>query len=283
VSAPTGGPERVRRLDPAARFEARERRWRRLAEAHPAGDWLRLLARIAAGQGAAVREIPVPEVRAAGGGPPLAFDRVARDSTWRRMLSEVLGAADAPDLPPAARAAIASLDPADVARVEALADLQLAGVAAPSELATAPFVGAALQAWFGALAARLEPPAAGTASGTCPICGAQPVAGVIDATTRLRFLSCGLCGTEWNVPRLTCVACEADAQLTYFHVVGDERVQAEACGACRGYLKLFDLEVAGDVDPVADDAATLALDLLMAEEGYRRVGPSPLLAVAQTA
>jgi FdhE protein len=47
-------------------------------------------------------------------------------------------------------------------------------------------------------------------------------------------------------------------------------------------MKLFDLEQRVGVEPVADDAATLALDLLMAEEGYRRIGPTPLLAVAES-
>jgi FdhE protein len=282
VSSPSAAPDGVRLLDPALRFEVRARRLLRLAEDHPAEDWLRLLARIAEGQRAAVREVTVPAVRAAGEGPPLAFDRIPRDPTWRRMLAEVLASADSTDLPAAARGAISRLDGVDVARLEALADLQLAGVTPPGELGTAPFIGAALQAWFGALAVRLEPMAAASATGACPVCGAQPVAGVIDGSTRLRYLVCGLCGAEWNVPRLTCVACDEDAKLVYFNVVGDEGVQAEACEGCRGYVKLFDLAKQAEVEPVADDAATLALDLLMAEEGFRRVGPSPLLAVAQS-
>jgi FdhE protein len=282
VSAAPAEPERVRLLDPALRFEARARRLLRLAQGHAAGDWLRLHARIAWGQSAAVRQVRVPAVRAAVDGPPLAWERICRDSTWRLMLAEVLSGASTPGLPAEAVAAICLLDAADVARLEALADLQLAGRTPRNELATAPFVGAALQAWFAALAVRLEPMTAAASAGACPVCGAPPVAGVIDGTTRLRFLTCGLCGAEWNARRLTCIACDDDARLAYFHVDGDEGAEAEACETCRGYVKLFDLEQRVGVEPVADDAATLALDLLMAEEGYRRIGPTPLLAVAES-
>jgi FdhE protein len=119
------------------------------------------------------------------------------------------------------------------------------------------------------------------AGGSCPVCGAPPVAGVIDGTTRLRHVACSLCGAEWNVRRVTCVACDADARLAYFHVEGEDGAQAEACEECGGYLKLFDLERRPGVEPMADDAATLALDLLMADAGFWRLGASPLLAVAE--
>jgi len=282
VTPAPAGPDRVRLLDPALRFETRARRLLQLAQGHAAGDWLRLHARIAWGQSVAVRQIPVPSARAPGDGPPLAWGRIRRDPTWRLMLAEVLTGASTPGLPAETLAAICLLDSVDVARLEALADLQLAGRTPLDELATAPFVGAALQAWFAALAVRLEPMEAAASAGACPVCGAPPVAGIIDGTTRLRFLTCGLCGAEWNVRRLTCVACDDDAQLAYFHVEGDEGAEAEACGSCRGYVKLFDLEMRAGVEPVADDAATLALDLLMDEEGFRRIGPTPLLAVAQS-
>jgi FdhE protein len=54
----------------------------------------------------------------------------------------------------------------------------------------------------------------------------------------------------------------------------DRGAKAEVCGACRTYLKLFDLEHRGGADAAADDAATLTLDLLVADEGYHRAGPN---------
>ncbi|MGB8931228.1 MAG: formate dehydrogenase accessory protein FdhE, partial [Anaeromyxobacteraceae bacterium] len=179
-----------------------------------------------------------------------------------------------------ARDAIGRLARADAPLLEGLADLQLKGSIPGDRLAAAPFVGAALQAWFSALAGGLEPVTGTTSSGDCPICGARPVAGVIDGTTRRRHLHCSLCGAAWNVLRSICVSCGDDAGLCYLHLEHDESAKAEACGGCGGYVKLFDQERRAGVEPVADDAATLALDLLLAREGYRRLGASPFLAVA---
>lgn len=46
--------------------------------------------------------------------------------------------------------------------------------------------------------------------------------------------------------------------------------QAEACPECRSYLKLCRMDRDPEVEPLADDLASLALDLLMSEEGFGR-------------
>jgi FdhE protein len=57
-------------------------------------------------------------------------------------------------------------------------------------------------------------------------------------------------------------------------------VQAESCGECHSYLKVMLREEHGRADPVADDIASLALDMLLAEQGeYGRSGYNPLLIV----
>jgi FdhE protein len=43
------------------------------------------------------------------------------------------------------------------------------------------------------------------------------------------------------------------------------------------YLKILYQDKALDGDPVADDLATLALDILVDEAGYSRAGPNLLL------
>ena len=283
MSARPPGPAAVRLPDPAPRFAARAARLRHLAEGHAAEGWLLLLARIADGQRAAAQEVGVPPLKAPAGDTPLAFDRVRRDATWRRMLGVVLSGASAADLPAEAAQVLRGLADADAPSLEALADLQLAGALPPDALAAAPFVGGALQAWFGVLAGRLDGEAVSVRGSACPACGAPPVAGVIDGGTRLRYLHCSLCGVEWNVPRLTCVGCGDDSELSYLHVEDDAGAMAETCGACGGYVKLFDLEQRPGAEPVADDAATLALDLLVASEGFERIGVNPWLAVPATA
>jgi FdhE protein len=274
----------VRIHDPALLFEARAKRLHALAAGHSAGDWLLLLSRVADGQRAAVREIAVTPVHAAPeAGPPLAVGRVPRDGAWRRMLGIVLSAAKAPGLPVETLDALRRLGDAGVTHLEAIADGVLAGDVAPDRLACAPFVGAALQAWFAVLAARLDPASLRPGTDACPVCGSPPVAGVVQGGDRLRFLSCSVCAAEWNVPRLRCVLCGAEGDLAYYEVEGDRGGKAEACPSCRAYVKLFDEERRPGVDPVADDAATLALDLLLAEDGWSRVGANLYLATAAPA
>ena len=54
-------------------------------------------------------------------------------------------------------------------------------------------------------------------------------------------------------------------------------VRAETCEECHGYRKILYEEKDVLADPVADDLATLSLDLLLAERGYHRAGSNPLL------
>jgi FdhE protein len=276
----------VRVHDPALLFEARSARLRALAAGHSAGDWLLLLSRVADGQRAAVREIAVGPVRAAlgaGVGPPLAVESVARDGSWRRMLAAVVSAARTPGLPAETLDALRRLTDSGAEDLEALADGVLSGDVPSDRLACAPFVAGALQAWFAALASRLDPATLRPGTDACPVCGSPPVAGVVQGDDRLRFLSCAVCASEWNVPRLRCVLCGAEGGLAYYEVEGDRGAQAEACPSCHAYVKLFDEEKRPGVDPVADDLATLALDLLLAQEGWSRVGANPLLATAAPA
>jgi FdhE protein len=271
--------KRVRVPPPVATFERRAVRLETLAQGNPAAGWLGLLAGIARGQEAAARDVAVGPVALQREGPPLAFARVPRDGAWRRMLAILLEAADAPTLPAEARGAIARLLRAAPDELERLAARLLAGIIPREELAEATYVGAALQAWFAALASALPPMEVGAARATCPVCGAQPVAGLIEGDSRLRFLSCSLCGAQWNLPRVTCSGCGEEAGLAYYRVEGDAGAAAEACGRCKGYLKVFDAEHRPGADPMADDVATLGLDVLVAEEGFSRLGASPWLAV----
>ncbi len=269
-----GDAPALRVHEPGLLFDRRAARFAALAPGHAAPEWLALFFRVAAGQALAVREIHAAPARAPAGGPPLAYDLLPRDGAWRRMLGIVLGAAKAPGLPLEAQDALRRLAGSGVADLEALADGVLAGAVPADRLSCAPFVGAALQAWLASLAAVLDPSEAAPAEGTCPICGGPPLAGVVQASDRLRYVCCALCTAEWNVPRVRCVSCGGAAGLEYLHVEDDPGAKAEACPACRVYVKLFDEEKRPGVEAAADDAATLTLDLLVANEGYARAGPN---------
>jgi FdhE protein len=285
ATLPDRGPIRPLRVpDPALLFAERAARLAALAETAPAGAYLALLARVARGQARAVREIAVAPDGPRGGARPLAAAREARGAPWRRMLGIVLAEARRPGLPREAQDALRRLEDDGIGALERLADAVLAGrvgpEVAPDALATAPFVGAALQAFFGALARAVDPAAVETGGAGCPLCGGAPVAGIVQGDDRLRYLACGLCGAQWHLPRVHCATCGANDALAYLEVEGDPGARAEACDRCKTYLKLFDLERRPGAEPLADDLATLPLDLLVAEEGYARGGVNLLLWVA---
>jgi FdhE protein len=271
----------IRIPDPALVFEERGSRLEALAPSSATGEYLVLLSRMARGQARAVREIAVPGGAPRGGPLPIAPSRLPREAAWRRMLGLVLAESRAPGLPRQALEAIRRLEDDGVNAVERLAEAVLAGRVdpglAPDALATAPFVGAALQAYYGKLAAGVDPAAVPAAERGCPLCGSPPVAGLVQGDDRSRYLSCSLCAAQWYVPRIRCTSCQGSETVSYLEIEGDPGARAEACDACKSYLKLFDLAKRPGAEPAADDLATLALDLLVAEEGYARGGANLLL------
>ena len=54
-------------------------------------------------------------------------------------------------------------------------------------------------------------------------------------------------------------------------------LQAETCDDCGHYLKIMHTDRDPFVEPVADDLASLTLDLLVSETGYQRHGVNLML------
>src|SRR5262249_48658671 len=99
-----------------------------------------------------------------------------------------------------------------------------------------------------------------------------PLLAELRGLEQLRFLRCGLCGTEWEYPRLQCPFCGTrDHQvLGYFHMEGEEaKYRAATCDACRGYVKTVStLAALSGARLLVADLATLHLDLAAADRGY---------------
>ena len=183
-----------------------------------------------------------------------------------------------PYAPPLGKKTLESLQAMEVEALEELADRVLACELDGPEGPFLPFIAAALQVHWTALAAGLDrgmiaPPGMG---GACPACGFPPVAGLVRTdgeVARRRYLHCGLCNTEWHLVRVTCAACRESGSVAYYHAEGsDGSVRAETCDACHSYLKIIYRDKAPEADPVADDLATLALDLSVEEAGYNCAG-----------
>jgi len=117
--------------------------------------------------------------------------------------------------------------------------------------------------------------------GVCPVCGTLPVSSIVRIGAQIdgcRYLGCALCATEWHLVRVTCSHCQ-DTEKIWFHSIegGTPGIKAESCGKCRVYRKIFYQEKDPWVDAVADDLATLTLDIMMGEQGFSRASRNPML------
>ena len=270
-------------------FRDRARRLHSLAAGHSLGGYLEFMARLVEAQAHAAHAL-------AGRVPGAGADHVAsciadgrpvypalgwpRDPVWRQALDVILGQLATTE---AASAAVRELGAAPAERLEAIAEHLLAGELGAEHPGHAPLVAAALQVYWNALASQLDAGlfrSGGQAAGLCPACGSAPVASVVrigGVEQGLRYLHCSLCDVQWHLPRVQCSNCGNTNDLGYFAVEGaGEAVKAEACDACHSYLKQVYMTKAPEVDPVADDLATLTLDMLMAEREYLRSGPNLL-------
>jgi FdhE protein len=127
---------------------------------------------------------------------------------------------------------------------------------------------------FTALAARLAPLREGAVweRGHCPTCGGWPLLGEYRGLDQSRFLRCGLCADDWEVPRLWCPFCgdRDHRRLSFCHAEGEEaRCRAALCAACGRYVKTVStLSALPPLALLVADAATLHLDLAAAARGF---------------
>ncbi|RTL40051.1 MAG: formate dehydrogenase accessory protein FdhE [Burkholderiales bacterium] len=290
-------------LPDAGVFAARAVRLRQRADGHAMRDFLLFAAELAEAQHRALKAdvaVPVPteaqvDAAAREGRPLLPADTWARDAVWRDslrlLLRDLTGhLADGP-----ARTAVQQLAEATDEHLETQAGRLLTGVMLGLDLATAPLIAAGLQLHWVRLAQQT---AAAHAGGTvapfgriddptvCPCCNSRPVASVERLGAEgARYLSCSLCATQWHYVRIKCTHCQSTKGISLQQLVAADgaaseaqpAVQAECCSECGHYLKLMHPARDNALEPVADDLATLTLDLLVSEEGLHRHGLNLLL------
>ena len=283
-------PPFARLPDPTTLFAARAERFRALAEGHQLAPYLRFLAALSGVQhrlqdGLAEPEMPAPDVVALAhehGMPPLDRSHftsgAAFDATFERLLTMSSGI----EMPVAAKEALARTNGADRTVRDAMVRAVLGDFIPVEALADHLFVAGALQVHFARLAARLEANKLVAVGETaCPSCGGAPVSTVLVGWANVensRFCSCSLCGTMWNYVRIKCTVCGSTRRVSYQEIEGSgSGIRAETCDDCRTYVKILHQQEHPELDPVADDVATLGLDLLVREAGYRRGAVSPYL------
>jgi len=289
-------------------FADRELRLRQLAAGHAMGDYLRFVAEVARVQQELLHEypaVPLPtlqqiEAAARAAEPLLPARSWTRDAGWRQGLTQLLDELLARVRDVQACATMRKLLGMRAEAIELQADRLLNGMMVGLDLGTAPLVAAALQTYWTHLVLAT---AAATGNGIapfgrtidatlCPCCGSRPTASItrIGAETAgLRYLHCSLCSTQWHMVRIKCTCCETTKGIAYQSLepnteqaksainASNDAVQAEICDQCGHYLKVVHMERDVQVEPIADDLATVTLDLLVTETGRQRHGVNLML------
>jgi len=299
------------RLPEAGVFAERALRLRELAKDHPMRDYLLFAAEVAQRQHDQLKqarpltlpsESDLAEAMAAGQ-PPLDSLTHARQSAWRDDLRDLLQHLATAAVPAPVQRLAAELQEVDDAALERQAQALLAGGGPGLDPAAAPLVAAALQLHWVRLVQQLQdryqrsdhaehlaPFGMIDDPTVCPCCGSRPVASITRVAAEVtgqRFLACSLCATQWHYVRIKCTHCQSTKGISFRQLVDDEgqlpneAVQAECCESCGHYLKQVYMEKDLQVEPLADDLASLTLDLLVGELGLVRRGFNPLLILGE--
>ena len=301
---------RIRLPDPASIFSRRATRLRKLSEGHAVGDYLRLMAALADAQQRALDALmgyglaadsgderrstvglrEAERLRTAGehGMPPLQADGWPLDPHWRTVLFGLCDAiASTPGFPAVVAATCDRIRTLPVELLEEQAEVLLSAASTGVDAQAAPFIMAALQVSWTRMVCSFnhdevaERLGGVDVPGVCPVCGTLPVASVVRAEKGYqgyRYLHCALCATEWHLVRIKCSHCESTAGIHYHTIEGGSTaIRAESCDQCRTYRKICYQEHDMEVEPLADDLGSLALDLLMTEAGFHRGSGNPLL------
>ena len=293
------------RLPEPGLFAERALRLRRLAEGHAMRDYLLFIAELAQAQHEALKEavvLALPdaaqiEAAANAGRPLLPAQGWPRDPAWREGLRRLMRQLAARLAPGAARDTALAVAAAGDELLETQAERLLGGVALGLDLGMAPLIAAGLQLYWVRLLGQVQSAHGGdrlapfgrTDDPTlCPCCGSRPTASI----TRIgaegsgqRYLSCSLCASLWHYVRIKCAHCQGTKGISLQALLAADAqggahgaaVQAECCEGCGHYLKIVHMERDNQVEPMADDLASLTLDLLVAETGLQRHGVNLML------
>jgi len=290
-------------------FAERETRLRERSASHPMRDFLLFMAEVARAQHETLQSygpVALPaaaavDVASRAGTAPLAATQWPRDPAWREHLRALLGRLEPRVKGSPAQAAVANVRSLADDALEQQADRLLNGVMLGLDLAAAPLIAAGLQTYWTHLvlqtentrsADRLAPFGRTDDPSGCPCCASRPTASISRIGADMsgyRYLHCSLCSTQWHMVRIKCSHCLGTKGIEFRSLLaaGDaaaadnastaDTIQAETCDTCHHYLKIVRMERDLNVEPVADDLASLTLDLLVSDAGYERHGVNLML------
>jgi FdhE protein len=132
-----------------------------------------------------------------------------------------------------------------------------------------------LQPYAESLASKRGHLTGGGTPSTCPMCGGNPIVGVLrpEGEGARKSLVCMLCAHEWGFRRIYCPSCgeEREPHLAFYSAPEIAHVRVDVCDTCKTYLKSIDLTKTGLAVPIVDELATIPLDLWAREHGYEKL------------
>ncbi len=297
--------------DPATHFRLRAQRFAVLEQTHPLSPYLRFMAGLAEAQHqTAVSDLPEPWTPSAAererakqfAMPPIDRNGFAGDPALKATFDRLFDLGRQIDMPAEAAEALGKVTRMENAERETMARAAFENRIDPTRMAEQVFLAAGMQIHAARIAAKLDAKAlVAVGQGACPACGGPPVASLVvgwQGAHGTRFVSCALCSTLWHEVRVKCVCCGSTEGISYQEIDdgtaaakdGDETpasprkeragralVRAETCTKCNRYLKVMMQYQEGALDPVADDVATLALDMLLRDGAFKRGAVNPFL------
>jgi FdhE protein len=275
---------------PSRVFLARSERFAALAPGHQLEPYLRLLSQITRAQHDILPDLPVPALPSderlalarENTMPPISTGQIALDDGADRTFEALLKALSQAELADSSRAALEAAEKAGPEARRLMMQAVILDEIPGDAIAEHVLAAAAVQVLFTRLAARLDvKKLERVAEGVCPSCGGAPVASAIvgwEGAHGTRFCTCSICATQWNVVRIKCLVCGSNEGIAYHSIEGGEQtVMGETCEPCGSYVKMLHQHKDVALEAVADDVASLALDLTLTKEGWTRASINPFL------
>ncbi|TRW99539.1 formate dehydrogenase accessory protein FdhE [Paracoccus sp. M683] len=277
---------------PARLFADRAKRFVFLADSgHRLAPYLTFLAALTGLQGRLLAELPAIEpigrdrvdLARANRMPPVDRAALATDPLLHDTLTRLCDAAQSLDMPEPARLALQAVIAGDAADRHWLVENILADRIPEDSAAPHLFAAAAVQLHMarlvGALnAADLVP----ISTGICPACGGRPATSSVmgpQGIENVRYATCNCCATQWNEVRIKCLCCGSTKGISYRSVEAEDAViKAEVCSECDSWVKILYQVKNHSLDPIADDVASLGLDMMMKDTAFRRGGVNAFMA-----
>jgi FdhE protein len=264
-------------------LKERSTRLEQLATDGTLKDWLNFCSKVAKAQYESIDDIAVETLEEnvikeslKHGMPPASIGTWKAGTDWDQAFDLLSKALAKQELPESVKKVLNGFVAANGPEMRLQAEQYLQANEANVKLEWAPFIGAILQMIWMKKVAQLAPHAASYKgqSTLCPVCGSHPIASVVRVGTRdaHRYLVCSLCSSEWYASRARCTNCETPKEVNMMGETKESLVQGECCDDCHGYLKIMYQSRDPMMEVMADDLASIQVDLALSNEGYQRTG-----------